>query len=60
MVGNIVDQLPVSQSTVSQHLQILKQAGWIKGKIEGPRVCYCLKKGIFEQYTEMLNELKEI
>ena len=59
MVGHIVNQLPISQSTVSQHLKILKEAGWIKGKIEGPKVCYCLKKDIFEQYTEMLNELKE-
>lgn len=59
MVGNIVKQLPISQSTVSQHLKILKEAGWIEGKIEGPRVCYCLKQGIFKQYTDMLNELKE-
>ncbi len=59
MVGNIVKRLPISQSTVSQHLKILKEAGWIEGNIEGPRVCYCLKKGVFEQYTDMLNELKE-
>ncbi len=59
MVSNIVKQLPISQSTVSQHLKILKKAGWIKGNIEGPRVCYCLEKGVFENYTDMLNELKE-
>jgi len=58
MVGNIVNQLPISQSTVSQHLKILKESGWIEGNIDGPRVCYCLKNDIFEQYTEMLNELK--
>jgi len=59
MVGNIVDKLPISQSTVSQHLKILKEAGWIKGNIEGSRVCYCLKEDIFEKYTAMLNKLKE-
>ncbi|MGM0437677.1 MAG: ArsR/SmtB family transcription factor [Bacillota bacterium] len=59
MVGNIVDKLPISQSTVSQHLKILKEAGWIEGNIEGSRVCYCLKEDIFEKYTEMLNKLKE-
>ena len=59
MVGSIVKQLPISQSTVSQHLKILKKAGWIKGKIEGPKVCYCLKDDIFEYYTHLLNELKE-
>lgn len=40
--GEIVDQLPLSQSTVSQHLKELKNAGLIKGDIDGPRVCYCL------------------
>ena len=57
MVGNIVDRLPISQSTVSQHLKILKDAGWIKGNIEGPRVCYCLREGVFEEYKRMFNSL---
>ena len=38
--GDLVEQLPVSQSTVSQHLKILKDAGLIQGTIDGPRVCY--------------------
>ena len=59
MVGNIVDQLPISQSTVSQHLKILKNAGWIKGEIEGPKVCYCLEENIFKYYNDLLNELKQ-
>jgi len=40
--GDIVDELPLSQSTVSQHLKVLKEAGIIRGEIDGPRVCYCL------------------
>jgi DNA-binding transcriptional ArsR family regulator len=40
--GDIVDELPLSQSTVSQHLKELKSAGLIKGEIDGPRVCYCI------------------
>ncbi len=40
--GEIVEELPLSQSTVSQHLAELKKAGLIKGEIDGPRVCYCL------------------
>jgi len=39
----IVNELPLSQSTVSQHLKELKSAGLIEGEVDGPRVCYCLK-----------------
>lgn len=55
--GSIVDALPLSQATVSQHLAALKQAGLIKGTIDGPRVCYCIDeegwakaKGMAEQF----------
>ncbi len=40
MCGEIVEELPLAQSTVSQHLKILKEAGLIRGEIDGPRVCY--------------------
>ncbi len=40
--GDIVDELPLAQSTVSQHLKVLKEAGLIHGDVDGPRVCYCL------------------
>ena len=40
--GDIVDELPLSQSTVSQHLKELKEAGLIQGEVEGARVCYCI------------------
>jgi ArsR family transcriptional regulator len=38
--GAIVDELPLAQSTVSQHLKVLKDAGLIRGEVDGPRVCY--------------------
>ena len=40
--GEIVDELPLAQSTVSQHLKVLKQAGLIQGEVDGPRICYCI------------------
>jgi len=58
MVKSIVNKLPVSQSTVSQHLKILKNSGWIKGIINGPSVCYCLREGVFEKYIEYVKKLK--
>lgn len=40
--GDIVDELPLAQPTVSQHLKELKQAGIIRGSVEGNSICYCL------------------
>jgi ArsR family transcriptional regulator len=45
IVGDIVDQLPLAQSTVSQHLKQLKDGGLIRGEVDGPRVCYCVEPG---------------
>ena len=42
--GEIVDQLPLAQSTVSQHLKILKESGLIQGEVDGPKVCYCINE----------------
>jgi DNA-binding transcriptional ArsR family regulator len=41
--ADIVDELPLAQSTVSQHLKVLKDAGLIRGDVDGPRVCYCIE-----------------
>ncbi len=41
--GDIVDELPLAQSTVSQHLKVLKEAGLIRGDVDGARVCYCIE-----------------
>ena len=40
--GDLVEQLPLAQSTVSQHLKVLKEAGLVRGTIDGPRVGYCI------------------
>lgn len=55
--GDIVEELPLSQSTVSQHLKELKEAGLIKGEIEGVKVCYCIDEKEWEQAKKYLNGL---
>ena len=55
--GDIVDVLPLSQSTVSQHLKELKEAGLIKGDISGVKVCYCIDD---EELTKAKIALEEL
>ena len=55
--GDIVHQLPLAQSTVSQHLKILKDAGLILGEVEPPRVCYCLNEQALEALRRALGAL---
>ena len=55
--NDIVEQLPLSQSTVSQHLKELKSAGLIQGEIDGPRVCYCIDKENWKKAKEIFGEL---
>lgn len=57
--GDIVDVLPLSQSTVSQHLKELKKVGLIKGDIEGPSVCYCIDEKVWNRARKMIGELFE-
>ena len=57
MVGSIVDLLPLSQSTVSQHLKELKRVGLIKGEIEGPKICYCINPKVMEKVKTEFNRL---
>lgn len=47
--GDIVDELPLSQSTVSQHLKELKNVGIIKGEIEGVSTCYCMDEKVWKE-----------
>ena len=55
--GEIVEELPLAQSTVSQHLKALKEAGLIQGEIEGPRTCYCIDWEAFSSAVKGLDKL---
>ena len=55
--GEIVQILPLAQSTVSQHLKVLKTAGLIKGTIEGPRTCYCLDREVLDRFKRIVGSL---
>jgi ArsR family transcriptional regulator len=55
--GEIVEVLPLAQSTVSQHLKVLKAAGWIQGEIDGPRVCYYLDPDALEKFKTLITAL---
>jgi DNA-binding transcriptional ArsR family regulator len=48
--GDIVDEVGLAQSTVSQHLAVLKEAGLIRGDVDGPRVCYCLAPEVLRRF----------
>lgn len=54
--GEIVEVLPLSQATVSQHLKILKEAGLLVGTIDGQRSCYCLDGEVLATFRQTLNE----
>jgi len=54
LCGQIVDQLPVAQATVSQHLKVLRDAGLIRGDIDGPRVCYCVNRAALARHQALL------
>jgi DNA-binding transcriptional ArsR family regulator len=58
--GDIVDELPLSQSTVSQHLKELKAAGLIQGDIEGAKVCYCIDDKEWNNAKTYLNEIFDL
>jgi len=55
--GDIVDELPLAQSTVSQHLKVLKEAGLIHGEIDGPRVCYCIEAKALRRLKSLVGSL---
>jgi len=55
--GDIVNELPLSQPTVSQHLKELKNAGLIKGNIEGNSICYCINESGFEKIKSFFQQI---
>lgn len=59
--GDIVEELPLAQPTISQHLKELKSAGLIKGNTDGNSVCYCINQKAFEKYEKrMLSLFKKV
>ena len=53
--GDIVNELPLAQPTISQHLKELKNAGLIKGEIEGNSICYCIDEKNWNRFHKILN-----
>jgi ArsR family transcriptional regulator, arsenate/arsenite/antimonite-responsive transcriptional repressor len=57
--GEIVEVLPLAQSTVSQHLKELLQAGLITGTVDGPKSCYCINWDTFAEFESVFNAFFE-
>ena len=57
ITGDIVEYLPIAQATVSQHLKVLKDAGWISGIIEGTATCYQLDEKNIEWFRSVVGEI---
>ncbi|MEX1019128.1 MAG: metalloregulator ArsR/SmtB family transcription factor [Litorilinea sp.] len=57
ITGDIVEYLPIAQSTVSQHLKVLRDAGWIEGAISGAAVNYCLHARNIAWFKEKVGEI---
>src|SRR5689334_9548676 len=55
--GELVDAMPLAQSTVSQHLKILKESGLVQGEIDGPKVCYCVNPAMLSRLKELVATL---
>jgi ArsR family transcriptional regulator len=55
--GDIVNLLPLAQSTVSQHLKVLKEADLVEGEIDGPRTCYCVNRQALQELKTLVSDL---
>jgi DNA-binding transcriptional ArsR family regulator len=53
ITNDLVNELPLSQSTISQHLKELKQIGIIKGEVEGPKLNYCIDEDVWEETRDV-------
>lgn len=58
--GQIVDLLPLSQATVSQHLKELKRVGIINGEIDGPKTCYCINPDVLQKSKSLFNKYLDV
>lgn len=57
ITGDIVDYLPIAQATVSQHLKVLRDSGWIEGEIEGKAVCYGLNENNIAWFKQKIGDI---
>jgi len=57
ITGDIVDFLPIAQATVSQHLKVLRDAGWLTGTVQGPATSYCLNEGNIAWFRTKIGEI---
>jgi ArsR family transcriptional regulator, arsenate/arsenite/antimonite-responsive transcriptional repressor len=57
--GDIVKEVPLSQPTISQHLKELKNAGIIKGSIEGNTICYCIDEKAIDKLSKYFSGISE-
>ena len=55
--GEIVEEVDLAQSTVSQHLRVMKDAGLIRGSVDGARVCYCLSGRVLRRLKALVGSL---
>jgi ArsR family transcriptional regulator, arsenate/arsenite/antimonite-responsive transcriptional repressor len=55
--GEIVQVMSLAQSTVSEHLRILKQAGLVQGDVDGPRICYCIHPQTLARFKSLIEAL---
>jgi ArsR family transcriptional regulator len=60
IVGDLVLELPVSQSTVSEHLKVLREAGIVRGTVDGPNRCYCLDPEALRTLRATLEALEQL
>ena len=59
IVGDLVDVLPIAQSTVSEHLKVLKDAGIVQGTVDGPNRCYCLDPEALRFLSQLFTGLEQ-
>ena len=57
VAGELASEFSLAPSTVSQHLKILKEAGLVKGEVDGPRRSYCVDRSVLARFQELVEEL---
>jgi ArsR family transcriptional regulator len=55
--GEICGEIPLAQSTISQHLKMLKEAGLVQGEVDGPRICYCVNPDVLARLKALMAAL---